>query len=380
MLRLAGRAAWRAFGDTDPNPMVGAVIARGGEVLAIGHHRRIGSIHAEADAIESARRRGVDIVGATMFVTLEPCAHRGKQPPCVGAIVAAGIGRVVIARRDPNPVAAGGAEELRAAGVEVEVVEEPSAVLVGEPFCRRVMTGRAFVVAKWAQTVDGRVATRTGESKWISGERARRRVHRLRSCVDAVFTGIGTVLADDPMLTARGVPRLRRAARRVVADTDLDVSETAALVRTAREVPTTVLCEETLATASITAGKRRALERAGVDVVGVRATPRAGGRGIDLAHGLAVLGERYGTASVMVEAGPGLLGSFFDAGLVDAALVYVAPMLLGDELARAAAAGRVAPTLSAGLRMQLIRAKRLGDDLELLYLAGRMSGKSDGVK
>jgi len=371
-MRLAGRAAWRALGDTDPNPMVGAVIARGSEVLAIGHHRRFGSLHAEAAAIQSAAKRGVDIRGATMYATLEPCAHRGKQPPCVGEIVSAGIGRVVIARRDPNIVAAGGVEALRAAGVAVEVYPEATAMLVGEPFCRRMVTGRAFVVAKWAQTVDGRVATRTGESKWISGERARARVHRLRSCVDVVFTGIGTVMADDPMLTARGVPRLRRAARRVVADTDLDISVTAALVKTARDMPTTVLCEETLATASITADKRRALAAAGVDVLGVRAA--SGARGIDLGDALRLLGERYSAATVMVEAGPGLLGSFFDAGLVDAALVYVAPMLLGDELARAAAAGRVAPTLSAGLRMKLIRAKRLGDDLELLYVTGGMTG------
>lgn len=369
MLRLAARAAWRAMGDTDPNPMVGCVIARGSEILAIGHHRRYGSVHAEADALASATSRGIDVRGATLYATLEPCVHRGKQPPCVDAILGAGISRVVIARRDPNPIAAGGVDRLRAASVQVDILPEPAACVVGEPFCRRITSGRPFVVAKWAQTVDGRVATRTGESKWISGERARARVHRLRSCVDAVFTGIGTVLADDPMLTARGLSRLRRVARRVVADTDLDIPETAALVRTAREFPTTVLCERELATATITEPKRRALAAAGVEVLGVKPTAKPGGRGLDLDDALRVLAHRHNTSTVMVESGPGLLGSFFDAGLVDAAAVYIAPMLLGDELARAAAAGRVAPTLAAGLRMKLLRAKRLGDDLELLYLS-----------
>lgn len=365
MLNLAARHAWRGLGEVEPNPMVGAVVADAdGRVLGVGHHRRFGGWHAEREAIESAVSAGHDVRGATMYVTLEPCAHEGKQPPCAELLIERGIVRVVIAEADPNPVAAGGAERLRAAGVRVEFCEGCRlAAGVTRPFLKRVRTGLPWVVAKWAQTIDGRVATRTGESKWISGPLARARVHRLRSRVDAVVTGIGTVLADDPMLTARGVTRVRRLARRVVCDTDLDVPLDAAVVRTAREVPTTIVCEAELATAEITGAKRAALARAGVDVLGVR----AGALGVDLEAMLRGLADRHGVATAMIEAGPGLLGSFLDADLIDEAVVYLSPLLLGDELAKSVAAGRVAPTLHAGRRMELLRVKRLGDDVELIY-------------
>jgi diaminohydroxyphosphoribosylaminopyrimidine deaminase/5-amino-6-(5-phosphoribosylamino)uracil reductase len=365
MLDLAARHAWRGFGEVEPNPMVGAVVAdESGRVLGIGHHRRFGGWHAEREAIESASASGHDVRGCTMYVTLEPCSHQGKQPPCADLLIARGIARVVIAEADPNPAAAGGADRLRAAGIRVEFCEGSRlAAAVTRPFLKRVRTGLPWVIAKWAQTIDGRVATRTGESKWISGPLARARVHRLRSRVDAVITGIGTVLADDPMLTARGVGRVRRVARRVVCDTDLDVPLDAAVVRTARETPTTIVCASELASAEITAGKREALAKAGVDVHGVR----EGSLGVDLEAVLRGLADRHAVATAMIEAGPGLLGSFLDADLIDEAVVYLSPLLLGDELAKSVAAGRVAPTLHAGRRMELLRVRRLGDDVELVY-------------
>lgn len=368
MLDLAARQAWRGFGDVEPNPMVGAVIARetgeGAQVVGIGHHRVFGGLHAEREAILNAASRGVvDLRGLTMYVTLEPCSHHGKQPPCIDAIRASGISRVVIACADPNPEAAGGARALRDAGIRVDFCENRAATAVTAPFLKRIRTGLPWVVAKWAQTVDGRVATRTGESKWISGELARSRVHRLRSRVDAIVTGIGTVLADDPMLTARHVPRVRRVARRVVCDTDLDIPVNFAMVRSAASIPTTIVCAAELATASITSAKREALLACGVDVLGVRATAT----GVDLEGMLRALVERHGVSTVMVEAGPSILGSFLDHDLIDEAVVYIAPLMLGDEQAKSAAAGRVAPTLSAGRRFDLLRVRALGNDVELIY-------------
>ncbi|MCC6678580.1 MAG: bifunctional diaminohydroxyphosphoribosylaminopyrimidine deaminase/5-amino-6-(5-phosphoribosylamino)uracil reductase RibD [Phycisphaerales bacterium] len=368
MMDLAARAASRGAGHVEPNPMVGAVIVRSGRIIGIGHHRRFGGPHAEREAIQDCLRRGADPRGSTIYVTLEPCSHWGKQPPCVDALLEAGISRVVMARRDPNPVSGGGLEKLAAAGVAVETCEgSVAATQLSAPFIRRITSGLPWVIAKWAQTIDGRIATRTGESKWISGERSRARVHRLRSRVDAILTGVGTVLADDPLMTARranGDPRkVRRVARRIVADTDLDLPLDTALVRSARSVPVLIACAKELATAAITADRRAKLEAAGVEIAGVR----AGAVGVDLEELLRLLVSRFDVTNVLVEAGPGLLGSLMEAGLVDEAIVYVAPMLLGDELARSVATGRVAESLSAGRRFVLWRVRRLGNDVELTY-------------
>jgi diaminohydroxyphosphoribosylaminopyrimidine deaminase/5-amino-6-(5-phosphoribosylamino)uracil reductase len=245
--------------------------------------------------------------------------------------------------------------------------ESPLATGLGAPFARRLATGLPWVIAKWAQTIDGRIATRTGESKWISNDQSRRRVHQIRGRVDAILTGIGTVLADDPLLTPRGV-RARRVPIRVVADTDLDVRLDAALVRTAKEVPTIIACDATLVNAEIARGRVAALQAAGARVLGVPARARAGsGSGIDLAALLRLLAGDHGVATVMVEAGPGLLGSLVEEDLIDEAVIYLAPMLLGDELAKSVAVGRVAEQLKSARRFQLWRARPVGDDVELTY-------------
>lgn len=236
-LSLAGRLALRGQGDVEPNPLVGCVIVRRGVILGMGHHRRFGQAHAEQEALDDCARRGHDAAGATVYCTLEPCACAGRQPACVDALISARVARVVYARSDPTPGKGGGAGRLRGAGITAELSDaNPLATGVSAPFIRRATTGLPWVVAKWAQTIDGRVATRSGESQWISGERARARVHRLRARVDAILTGIGTVLGDDPLLTARGVHRRRRHAARVVADTDLDIPIQCQLVRTARDI------------------------------------------------------------------------------------------------------------------------------------------------
>lgn len=373
MLDLAARAALRGAGRVEPNPLVGCVIAsERGSVLGIGHHRVFGGPHAEVDALASARRQGHDVRGATAFVTLEPCAHHGKQPPCTAALLAAGIARVVYARPDPNPVAAGGAAFLRSHGVDVALCTTSALALgVSDPFVKRTTTPLPWVIAKWAQTIDGRVATRTGESKWISGALARRRVHALRGRVDAILTGIGTVIADDPMLTARLPTRPRKIATRVVADTGLDLPLESRLATTAREFPTLVACERSMASTTYSAKKRAACDQLGVRLMGVADIGIGGG--LDLRELLVKLRAEHAVQTVLVEAGPGLLGSLFEDDLIDEAVVYIAPMMLGDERAKSVAIGRVAEKLSNARRFDLWRVKALVDegggigDVELTY-------------
>lgn len=375
MLNLAARAAMRGAGLVEPNPLVGAVVTRDQRILGVGHHGRFGGLHAEREAIAACRARGFDPRGGTIFVTLEPCRHHGKQPPCTEAIIEAGIERVVIARPDPHSESGGGAAVLRDAGIEVDYCDASElAIAISEPFVRRITTGLPWVIAKWAQTIDGRIATRTGESQWISGEGSRRRVHHLRARVDAILTGLGTVIADDPMLTARGVRRVRRVARRVVVDSLLDIAPEAALVRSADAVPTTIACAKDIAVAQIAVDQRERLEAMGVEIMGV---PTRMDSRIDLRLMLRALADHHGIASVLVEAGPGLLGALFEADLVDEAVVYVAPLLLGDERARAVAEGRVAERLSEGRRLRLVRARRVGDDVELTYRRPTHPGITD---
>lgn len=368
MLDLAARCALRARGRVEPNPMVGCVIVKDGRVIGMGHHRRYGGAHAEREALASCRRQGHDPRGATMYVTLEPCNAHGKQPPCVEAVLEAGIARVVFARRDESLKKGGGAENLAQHGVVVLWSNEsPLATSLGAAWQKRLTRGLPWVIAKWAQTIDGFVATRTGESKWISNERSRARVHDLRGRVDAILTGVGTVVTDDPLLTARGRHPGPRSPVRVVADTDLDTPLNSKVVTTAREHPTLIACAQEMLWTDLTLPKREALEKAGVRLLGVPNGPM--GRGIDLEALLRRLWLDHGLATVMTEAGSGLLGSLFEHDLVDEALVYVAPMLLGDERARFVAGGRIVEALTSARRFRLSRAKRLDDDIELLYQA-----------
>jgi len=377
---LSVRLALRGFGRVEPNPMVGCVIcAPDGRIIGMGHHARFGGAHAEIEALRSCARQGADPRGATVFVTLEPCAHHGKTPPCAEALIEAGVARVVIARRDPHAQAQGGAARLREAGVEVVFTDAwPEARWLSDPFVKRVETGLPWVVAKWAQTIDGRIATRSGASQWISGERSRRWVHLLRGRVDAVVTGVGTVLADDPRLTARGAP-VRRVARRVVIDPDLRTPAECALVRTIGEAPLTIACAE----AAVGGERASALRHAGVEVIGVgkcdSEDERAGGRAasgarggragqggvgrLDLAWLLRRLVETHGVSTAMVEAGPGVTGSLLGSGLVDAALVFIGPRLLADAQAPGPAGGLETPTLEQGAGWRLSGVRRCGEDV-----------------
>ena len=366
-LDIAARAALRAAGDVEPNPMVGAVIVKGGAVIGIGHHRRFGDLHAEREALADCLRKGHDPAGATVYCTLEPCVHHGKQPPCTDALIEAKVGAVVFARPDPAEVSRGGIEVLRRAGIEARLSDaSPLATRLSDPFIHRVTTGLPWVVAKWAQTIDGRIATRTGESQWISGPMSRRRVHRLRARMDAILTGLGTVTTDDPMLTARVVRRVRRPCRRIVLDRDLDISSESAIVRTAHDTPTSIVVNKDLLTSGIVETRRDELEQLGCEFIGVPEYLDSNGR-LRLDMLLEALAGEYGVTNLMVEAGPGLLGSLFEADLICEAVVYVAPLLLGDAEAMAAATGRIAERLSEGRRFDLCRVKRVGQDVELTY-------------
>jgi len=308
-----------AQGSPSPNPHVGAVVVKGAQALGVGHHERAGDEHAEVAALREA---GDKAKGGTLYVTLEPCNHVGRTPPCTDALVAAKLARVVVGCRDPNPhVAGGGIEKLRAAGIRVDIgCREAEAQRLIAPWSKFVTTSIPYVVLKLGLSLDGRIASRTGASKWVTGPEARARVHLLRSQHDAVLIGIGTALADDPRLTVRDAPG--QSPLRIVFDTKLRLPLASRLVQTAREAPTWVVC-----TTDAPSSNEEALIERGVDVL--RAPPSAEGR-IDPVAGLKMLASR-GIVTVMVEGGAELAGSLLAAAVIDELHCFIAPILLGPR-------------------------------------------------
>lgn len=354
-MRRALELAERGRGRVSPNPMVGAVIVAGGAVIGEGWHERLGGPHAEAAALADARDRGNDPAGATMYVTLEPCAHEGRQPPCAAAIVAAGIGRVVVGSDDPTPKASGrGPGILRDEGIAVDVAagaEASAARLLNQAFRKHARTGRPLVMLKSAMTLDGRTATSDGDSKWISGDLSRELVHRWRAGIDAVAVGAGTAHADNPLLTARGVDAPRQPTR-VVFDSHAELSHASRLVNTATEAPVLVI-----AGAQAPKSNVDGLTNAGVEVI---VCPGDGPQRIDAA--LAELGRRDIT-SLMVEGGATLAGAFADADAIDELRVFVAPRLLGGSEARPLLGGRGASRIAMARDALAMEWERSGDDL-----------------
>lgn len=356
-MRRALELAARGEGYVEPNPMVGCVIARGEEVLGEGYHQKLGGRHAE---IEALRVAGGSARGATMYVTLEPCCHYGKTPPCTDAVIAAGIGRVIIAMQDPFPAVAGdGIRRLREAGMEYSVgLMEAEADRLNAPYLMRVTHGRPWVIAKWAMTLDGKIATPTGESRWISNETSRRLVHQLRGRMDAILVGRRTVEHDDPLLTAR--PAGQRTATRIVLDSLAATPVTSQLVRTANQAPVMVVTSTDAAAEHRHEFAARGCE---VFVAPGESWPAR------LPALMAELGRR-GMTNVLVEGGAKTLGGFHDAGYIDELHVFIAPRLLGGESAPS-------PLGGTGLD-QLARAGRLIEpQIELLdgdaHVWGRVS-------
>ncbi len=349
--------AARGLGSVEPNPPVGAVIVdSAGQCLGEGWHQRFGGPHAEVFALQQA---GSAALGATLYVTLEPCCHFGKTPPCSRALIAAGLKRVVVAMADPAPhVAGGGIAELRAAGIDVEVgLCETEARALTAPFVRWVTERRPWVHAKWAMTLDGKIASRTGHSQWISGTKSREVVHALRGRMDAVVAGIGTVRADDPLLTAR--PPGPRTATRIVIDPHARLPRESQLVRTAREAPVLWFVAD-----DIPPEQTAPIMALGVEC---RRLPFVAGHGFDHRAWLNELGQRSMT-HVLVEGGGTLLGSLFDADLIDEYHVFIAPKLVGGQTAVSPLSGLGRDCIPAAASLQNVVVTPLDCDL---YIHGR---------
>jgi diaminohydroxyphosphoribosylaminopyrimidine deaminase/5-amino-6-(5-phosphoribosylamino)uracil reductase len=343
-------------GHVSPNPLVGAVVVKDGRVLGEGFHAHYGEAHAERAALAACG--GADTRGATLYVSLEPCCHHGRTPPCTEAILEAGIARVVVGSDDPTEKAAGrGLGILRDEGVEVVVADgEPAtaARLLNQPFRKHARTGRPHVLFKSAMTLDGKVATRTGDSKWISGEGSRRLAHAWRAERDAVAVGIGTALADDPQLTAR-FDGVARQPRRVVFDSEGRLPLTSQLLQGAPEVPLTVVVSRAASRL-----QTDALEVAGAEVI-VATGPNEPER---VRSALTQLGAA-GITSILLEGGPHLAGAFLDAGEVDEVRLFVAPVVLGGSSARDPLEGEGVERIAQATRALAMHVDRVDEDVLL---------------
>lgn len=348
-MSLAISLAEKGRGWTSPNPVVGAVIVKEGRIIGQGYHRRCGEAHAERNALADCRESPA---GATLYVTLEPCCHQGRQPPCTEAILAAGVRRVVVGSVDPNPLVAGkGVEFLRSHGVEVETgVEKERCDALNPAFFHYIRTGRPYVTMKYAMTLDGKIATRTGESQWITGETAREQVHRDRHNNAAILAGIGTVLADDPLLTCR--MEGGKDPVRVICDTCLRTPLNSQIVRTAREVPTI-----------LAAGPVKKEQAAPYEAAGCRvwSLPLRNGH-VDLP----VLMDRLGKAevdSLLLEGGGTLNWAMLESGLVRRVQAYIAPKLFGGSAAKSPVGGLGVERPDQAVRLKNRTIRTVGEDI-----------------
>ncbi|MBR5965041.1 MAG: bifunctional diaminohydroxyphosphoribosylaminopyrimidine deaminase/5-amino-6-(5-phosphoribosylamino)uracil reductase RibD [Treponema sp.] len=357
-MREAIELAKKGTGRTNPNPLVGAVIVQQNQIIGQGFHHKYGDLHAERDALRDCLERGNDPSGATMFVTLEPCCHTGKQPPCVEAIVQAKIKKVVVGSRDPNPLVSGkGATFLREHGVEVEqdfFREECDAL--NFIFFHYITKGTPYVALKYAMTADGKIATVSGASKWISCQESRDFVHQLRAKYSCILCGIGTVLKDDPLLTCR-IPGGRNPTR-VICDSNLRIPLESNIVQTARDVPTIVACRD-LTQAQDFMAKQKALRDLGVQII------QAGSDCVDLRLLLKALAERN-LDSVLVEGGSQINFSFLEAGLANRLYCFVAPKIFGGA-APTPVGGRGVLEVADAFALATRDARRIGSDILIEY-------------
>jgi len=357
-MRRALELATSGEGFVEPNPMVGAVVVDPeGRLIGEGYHQQFGGPHAEVHALNQAAGR---TEGATLYVTLEPCCHQGKTPPCSQAVIAAGVRRVVVAAADPFPAVAGqGIAQLRAAGIEVELgLLEQEAVALTAPFRKLVQTQRPFVTAKWAMSLDGKLAARTGVSKWISNPHSRKIVHALRGRMDGILVGIGTVLADDPLLTVR--PAGIRRPVRIVLDRQARLPLNSQLVQTLDQAPVLIFAATTAPPDRVSALRNR-----GVEVVELKPTAQGA---LDLVRVLDELGRRRMT-NLLVEGGSEVFGRFRDAGQIDEVHAFIAPKLIGGAGAIGPIGGVGAPSPQFGDRLIDPRIQIIDTDV---YVSGRV--------
>ena len=350
-MQMALALAEKGAGYVSPNPLVGAVVVKDGTVVGTGYHQAVGGPHAEVNAIDNA---GGDARGATIYVTLEPCNHHGRTPPCTHKILEAEIRRVVVAMEDPNPhVTGGGSAFLRSRGVEVETgLLEPLARRLNESFIKFTRTGRPFVTLKMAATLDGWIATHTGDARWVSGSTARDMVHRLRNAVDAIIVGVGTVLADDPSLTTRLEEAGGADPIRVIVDSGLRMPVTARLLGLSSTADTVVVCGRDAA-----ASKKEALRNSGAHLL--EAPLKAGW--VDLDAMVTLLGER-GITSLLMEGGARLAASAIRDDIVDKVLFFYAPKILGGE-GVPMFAGQGPDLMGESLTLQDVAMTPVGEDI-----------------
>lgn len=351
--------AARAKGRTSPNPMVGAVVVDRGRIISEGYHEKAGMPHAEAIALE---RAGPRARGATLYSSLEPCCHLDKRtPPCTEKIISSGIRRVVVAMKDPNPKVAGkGIERLTEAGLEVlSGILEGRARELNEFYIKHVETGRPFVILKVAMTLDGKIATPEGESRWITGEEARLAVHKIRGRVDAVLTAIGTVKADNPRLTCR--TWRGRNPKRVIIDPSLEIPANACALSTP---PETILVVRKTQRGSPEEKKKLGLMQRGIGFI------EYGTKKIDLKSLMRRLGES-GIISVLIEGGSSLNSYCLEAGIVDKVMFFIAPKIIGGRASFPSVGGAAFRTLEKALRIEDLKIRRFGDDILLEGYIGR---------
>ncbi len=357
-MRIACELARRGEGLAEPNPMVGCLIVRDGQVVGRGYHKQYGGPHAEVQALRSLESPS-DAKGATAYVTLEPCCHHGKTPPCSNALAGAGLARIVVAIRDPFPrVDGGGIQQLRDASIDVTVgVLASEAEQICAPYLKRVRTGLPWVIAKWAMTIDGRIATATGQSQWITGESARANVHRLRSRVDAIAVGMGTVAADDPMLTARVDDQVSRVASRVVFCRHRVPDIDSKLVKSANETPLLLV-----AGPQIAADLLSPLQEFGAEII-----EAATDDPIEMVRvGLAKMGAKQMT-NVMLEGGGELIGSFFATDQIDECHVYIGAKVFGGQDALGPIGGAGISRISNAWTGRLCSLDQFDNDLLAVY-------------
>ena len=350
-MRMALNLAKKGQGYTSPNPMVGAVVVKNGDVVGRGYHHAAGDAHAEVEAIEEA---GTKAEGATLYVNLEPCNHTGRTPPCTRTILQAGIRRVIMAMADPHTKAGGGAAFLRQHGIDVlSGVCEKQALRLNEAFVKYVRTGCPFVILKCAATLDGRIATRTGDSRWVTGEKARRFVHRLRHAVDAILVGVGTVRADNPRLTTRLDAAKGKDPVRIVLDTHLSTPADAAILALDSDADTILVSAKKAAKT-----KRKQLQRDGVRII---EQPLKKGR-IDLASLMMRLGSE-GITSLLIEGGGTVSASALRTGIVDKVLFFYAPKILGGDDGVPICRGAGPALMKDSIQLEHIRVQRFARDV-----------------
>ena len=397
-MRRAIELAWRGWGWTNPNPLVGCVLVRDGRIIGEGWHEKCGQAHAERNALADCARRAAEepagercadtapnadparghARGATAYVTLEPCCHTGKQPPCTEALIDAGVARVVVGSRDPNPLVAGkGSAQLREVGIRVdEDALRAECDELNPIFFRFISRKTPYVVAKWAMSADGKIACASGDARWVSGPESRRDTHELRHRLAAIAVGINTVIADDPLLTCRREGKPGNQPLRVVLDSRLRIPEDCALVRSCAqgEAPLAVAtCASVDDPATDAGAKAQRLHALGVEVLHV---PQDAVGHVAVRPLLRALGEK-GIDSLLVEGGSGIHGTFFDEGAVDEVVVYLAPKVVGGADAPGPVAGAGAAKMAEATALGRPRAHALGGDLKITFAASGAARVAD---